>query len=105
MRKLIPLLAVVLAACSHLPGADDASRAPRHAAIVPLESGRPLIALALGAQAVLLGRPWVYGLGLAGQRGVEHVLRGMLGDFDITLALAGYSSPTQLHELSVVREG
>ena len=63
-----------------------------------------LIALALGARAVLLGRPWVYGLGLAGQRGVEHVLRVFLGDLDLTLALAGYVSPTELDAHSVVRE-
>ncbi|MGH3799187.1 MAG: lactate 2-monooxygenase [Pseudonocardiaceae bacterium] len=64
-----------------------------------------LIALALGAQAVLLGRPWVYGLGLAGQRGVEHVLRAVLGDLDLTLALAGYTRPAELGAHSVVRDG
>ncbi|MGA9309993.1 MAG: alpha-hydroxy-acid oxidizing protein [Pseudonocardiaceae bacterium] len=63
-----------------------------------------LIALALGAQAVLLGRPWVYGLGLAGQRGVAHVLRTLLADFDLTLALAGYASPAELGAHSVVRD-
>ncbi|MGH3867258.1 MAG: lactate 2-monooxygenase [Pseudonocardiaceae bacterium] len=63
-----------------------------------------LIALALGARAVLLGRPWVYGLGLAGQRGVEHVLRVFLGDLDLTLALAGYASPSELGVHSVLRE-
>jgi lactate 2-monooxygenase len=63
-----------------------------------------LIALALGAQAVLLGRPWVYGMGLAGQRGVEHVLRVVLADVDLTLALAGYARPAELGAHSVVRE-
>lgn len=63
-----------------------------------------LIALALGAQAVLLGRPWVYGLGLAGRRGVEHVLRCVLADLDLTLALAGYARPAELSVQSVVRE-
>ncbi|MGH3914210.1 MAG: alpha-hydroxy-acid oxidizing protein, partial [Pseudonocardiaceae bacterium] len=63
-----------------------------------------LIALALGAQAVLLGRPWVYGLGLAGQRGVEHVLRTVLGDLDLTLALAGYAGRSELTPQSLVRE-
>ncbi len=61
-----------------------------------------LIALALGAHAVLLGRPWVYGLGLAGQRGVAHVLRVLLADLDLTLALAGYASPSELGAHSVV---
>ncbi|HEX2299382.1 MAG TPA: alpha-hydroxy-acid oxidizing protein [Pseudonocardiaceae bacterium] len=63
-----------------------------------------LIAVALGAAAVLLGRPWVYGLGLAGQRGVEHVLRSVLGDLDLTLALAGYARPGGLTDQDVVRE-
>ncbi len=64
-----------------------------------------LIALALGAHAVLLGRPLVYGLGLAGQRGVEHVLRAILGDLDLTLALAGYARPAELTPRSVVKDG
>jgi lactate 2-monooxygenase len=46
-------------------------------------------ALALGAKAVLLGRPYVYGLGLAGEDGVRHVVRGVLADFDLTLGLSG----------------
>ncbi|MGH3902683.1 MAG: alpha-hydroxy-acid oxidizing protein [Pseudonocardiaceae bacterium] len=62
-------------------------------------------ALALGARAVLLGRPWVYGLALAGGRGVEHVLRGILGDLDLTLALAGYARPGELAAPAVVRDG
>ncbi|KAF5315223.1 hypothetical protein D9619_007250 [Psilocybe cf. subviscida] len=48
-------------------------------------------ALALGAQAVLLGRPWVYGSIIAGQAGVEQVLRHTLADLDTTLGLAGYT--------------
>lgn len=49
-------------------------------------------ALALGAQAVLLGRPFVWGLGLAGEAGVEHVLRSILADLDLTVALLGLDS-------------
>jgi isopentenyl diphosphate isomerase/L-lactate dehydrogenase-like FMN-dependent dehydrogenase len=63
-----------------------------------------LIALALGAQAVLVGRPWVYGLGLAGQRGVEHALGVLLGDLDLTLALAGYARTDEVGAHSVVRD-
>jgi isopentenyl diphosphate isomerase/L-lactate dehydrogenase-like FMN-dependent dehydrogenase len=63
-----------------------------------------LIALALGAQAVLLGRPWVYGMALAGERGVTHVLRNLLGDLDLTLALAGHTRPAELSAEAVVRE-
>lgn len=55
-----------------------------------------LIALALGADAVLVGRPYVYGLALGGEAGVEHVLRMLLGDLDASLALAGYRSVREL---------
>ena len=63
-----------------------------------------IIALALGAQAVLLGRPWVYGMALAGERGVTHVLRNLLGDLDLTLALAGHARPSELSAETVVQE-
>jgi lactate 2-monooxygenase len=46
-------------------------------------------ALALGARAVLLGRPHVYGLALAGEAGVNEVLANFLADFDLTMGLAG----------------
>ena len=50
-------------------------------------------ALALGAKSVLVGRPYAYGLGLDGQAGVEHVIRCLLAEFDLTLALSGHSRP------------
>lgn len=46
-------------------------------------------ALALGATAVCLGRPYVYGLSVAGQQGVEDVVGNVLAEFDLTLGLAG----------------
>ena len=49
-------------------------------------------ALALGAQAVLVGRPYVYGLGLGGEDGVRHVLRSLLAEFDLSMALSGCAS-------------
>ncbi|HEY0739886.1 MAG TPA: lactate 2-monooxygenase [Chryseosolibacter sp.] len=49
-------------------------------------------ALALGATAVCIGRPYVYGLALAGQQGVYHVLRNLLSDFELTMGLAGCRS-------------
>jgi lactate 2-monooxygenase len=55
-----------------------------------------LKALALGADAVCLGRPYVWGLTLDGQAGVEAVLRTILGELDLTLALCGYTRPEQL---------
>jgi lactate 2-monooxygenase len=55
-----------------------------------------LKALALGADAVCLGRPYVWGLTLAGQAGVEAVLKMVLGELDLTMALSGYTRPDQL---------
>jgi isopentenyl diphosphate isomerase/L-lactate dehydrogenase-like FMN-dependent dehydrogenase len=60
-------------------------------------------ALALGARAVLLGRPYAYGLGLDGQAGVEHVVRALLAEFDLTLALSGYTAPGQLTAAALTR--
>jgi isopentenyl diphosphate isomerase/L-lactate dehydrogenase-like FMN-dependent dehydrogenase len=53
-------------------------------------------ALALGAQAVLLGRPYIWGLALNGEQGVREVLTNFLADLDLTLALSGYSSFSEL---------
>jgi lactate 2-monooxygenase len=50
------------------------------------------IALALGATAVALGRPYAYGLGLAGEAGVREVTRNVLAELDITLGLSGHTS-------------
>ncbi len=51
-----------------------------------------LKAVALGAKAVLVGRPWVYGLALGGYDGVRHVLRSLLAELDLCLALSGHAS-------------
>src|SRR5215217_8846 len=53
-------------------------------------------ALALGADAVLVGRPYLWGLALDGQNGVETVLRSMLAELDLTMAL---SSAVSLGEI------
>jgi lactate 2-monooxygenase len=49
-------------------------------------------AVALGAQSVLIGRPYAYALGLGGEEGVRQLLRGLLADLDLTMALAGQRS-------------
>lgn len=54
------------------------------------------IALALGASVVALGRPYAYGLGIAGEQGVRDVIRNVLAELDITLGLAGLTSIDQL---------
>jgi lactate 2-monooxygenase len=53
-------------------------------------------ALALGANAVCLGRPYVWGLAIDGQAGVEYVLRCLLAELDLTLALSGYTEISQV---------
>jgi lactate 2-monooxygenase len=55
-----------------------------------------LKALALGAQAVLIGRPYAYGLALGGEAGVRHVLRVLRNDFELTMRLTGLSRLTEL---------
>ncbi len=63
-----------------------------------------LKALALGAQAVLLGRPYVYGLALGGEAGVRHVLRALRTDFEVTMRLAGVPTLTDLGPDSLYRQ-
>jgi lactate 2-monooxygenase len=60
-------------------------------------------ALALGARAVLVGRPWVYGLALGGGDGVRHVLRCLLAELDLTVALSGHAGLATLTRDILVR--
>ena len=53
-------------------------------------------ALALGAQAVLVGRPYVYGLALGGEDGVRDVLENLNADFELTMGLAGCRSVPEI---------
>jgi lactate 2-monooxygenase len=46
-------------------------------------------ALALGADAVLLGRPYMYGLAVSGQHGVEEVVANVIAELDLTMSLTG----------------
>src|SRR6185295_8540875 len=56
-----------------------------------VRSGADVVkALALGADAVLLGRPYLWGLALDGRAGVETVLRMLLAELDLSLALSGH---------------
>ena len=54
-------------------------------------------ALALGARAVLIGRPYCYGLAIAGEAGVREVIENFLADLDLTMALTGH---TRLADIS-----
>ena len=62
-----------------------------------------LKALALGARAVLLGRPYIYGLALAGEEGVRHVIRCVLAELDLTMALAGQTDASKIDRSVVIR--
>jgi lactate 2-monooxygenase len=53
-------------------------------------------ALALGADAVCLGRPYIWGLALDGQSGVETVLKMILAELDLSMALCGLTDPSQI---------
>ena len=61
-------------------------------------------ALALGARAVGIGRPYVFGLALAGELGVREVLANMMADFELTLALSGRRSVTEIDRTCIADE-
>ena len=60
-------------------------------------------AIALGASAVLVGRPVVYGLVNAGAVGVAHVLRLLRDELEIAMALSGYATLSNVGEASLYR--
>jgi isopentenyl diphosphate isomerase/L-lactate dehydrogenase-like FMN-dependent dehydrogenase len=60
-------------------------------------------ALALGASAVLLGRPYAYGLAIAGEEGARTVLQNTVAEFDLTMRLAGCASVADITREAVTR--
>jgi lactate 2-monooxygenase len=60
-------------------------------------------ALALGARAVCVGRPYVYALALAGEAGVREYLRNLLADFELTMGLAGCREIGEITRESLAR--
>ncbi len=88
-----------------LPGIADAvaGRAP-----ILLDSGirggaDAFKALALGATAVLIGRPYVYGLAAGGEAGVREVIQNLVAEFDLTMGLAGCTSVAEIGPESLKR--
>lgn len=61
-------------------------------------------AIALGAKAVLLGRPYLWALALAGEQGVEELLQNFIADLDLTLALSGHTAYSALDASALVKE-
>jgi len=56
-------------------------------------------AIALGATAVCIGRPYVYGLSIAGEEGVREVLQNFMTDFELTMGLSGCAFTNEIiHE-------
>ncbi len=60
-------------------------------------------AIALGAKAVCIGRPYAYGLAIAGQAGVEAVLQNFMADFELTMGLAGCTSVPEINKELLVK--
>jgi lactate 2-monooxygenase len=86
-----------VASLDALPGVVDAvnGKVP-----VLLDSGvrsgaDALLALSLGATAVCVGRPYVYGLAIAGEAGAREVLENILAELDLTLGLIGCRSVSE----------
>lgn len=93
-----------MAALDALPAVRDAVGSD---AIVLMDSGirrgtDVLKAVALGADAVLLGRPVLYGLAVGGQRGVEHVITTLKAEVDSAFVLTGVSTRDDLDRSFVV---
>ena len=97
-----------IAALEALPGVVEAVRGTGSSAPIIFDSGircgaDVFIALALGATAVGIGRPHVYGLALAGAEGVSEVLRNLRAELDLQLALSGCTSLADLTPDRLVR--
>jgi lactate 2-monooxygenase len=95
-----------IATMEALPGVIDAvgGRAP-----VLIDSGvrggaDAFKALALGATAVLIGRPYVFGLAVGGEDGVREVLQNLKAELDLTMGLAGCTSIGELDRDAIVHE-
>jgi len=70
-----------------------------------VRSGSDVIkALALGATAVGIGRPYAYGLAIGGADGAEHVLRSMLAEADLLMAVNGYPTLRDVREAGATRQ-
>ena len=63
-----------------------------------------LKAIAIGAKAVLVGRPYAFGLAVNGEQGVRDVLLNLIADVDLSLGLAGCSTLADLGRNNLVEE-
>ena len=85
------------AAIDFLPGVVEAAGDTPVVFDSGVRSGEHIVkALALGARAVAIGRPYAYGLALGGETGVVHVLRSLLAEADLLMAVDGYPTIADL---------
>ena len=61
-------------------------------------------AFALGATAVYIGRPYIYGLATAGALGVAHVLKILKEEFEITMALMGTATVNDINKEHILHK-
>ncbi|WP_422748341.1 lactate 2-monooxygenase [Mycobacterium sp. WMMD1722] len=95
-----------LPAIDCLPGVVDAADGLPVLFDSGIRNGADIVkALALGATAVGIGRPYAYGLALGGQAGVVHVLRSLLAEADLIMAVDGYPSLADLTPDTLRRVG
>ena len=86
-----------LAALDALPGVVEAADGLPVLFDSGVRGGADIVkAVALGATAVGVGRPYAYGLALGGTEGAVHVLRSLLAEADLTMAVDGYPALADL---------
>ena len=90
----IDMLPAIVEACGTTPVLFDSG----------VRSGSDIVkALAMGATAVGIGRSYAYGLALGGTEGVIHVLRSLLAEADLLMAVDGFPTLKALRQAGVVR--
>ncbi|MCK0175095.1 MULTISPECIES: lactate 2-monooxygenase [Mycobacteriaceae] len=95
-----------LPAIDCLPGVIEAAQGLPVLFDSGIRNGADIVkALALGATAVGIGRPYAYGLALGGQAGVVHVLRSLLAEADLIMAVDGYPTLADLTPDTLRRVG
>jgi len=71
-----------------------------------IRSGLDVVkALAVGARACLIGRPWAYAVAARGEEGVAHVLRILRGEMEVALGLTGVTDVADLNRSALVGDG